>query len=357
MHVRLKPLNQQVMVLTGASSGIGLVTARMAAKKGVRLVLVARNQQALDQLAQEINAQGGQAIAVAADVADEDQLRRVADAAVQHFGGIDTWVNDAGISVYGPLMEVALDDLRRVFETNVWGVVNGSRIAVQHLRPRGGVLINVGSVVSDQAIPLQGIYSASKHAVQGFTNALRMELEKEGAPIYVTLIKPGSIDTPFVQHAKNYLPNEPDLPPPVYAPELVAEAILHCAERPQRDVFVGGGHRLLAGLGQIAPRLMDKLMESTVFRQQQKDRPSRGRQANSLYWPGRDLRERGGHEGHVFESSVYTQAALHPLISGAVIAGAGLAAVAVWELLKESPRTTRRTPQRQRSPELVGANR
>jgi NAD(P)-dependent dehydrogenase (short-subunit alcohol dehydrogenase family) len=165
---------------------------------------------------------------VAADVADEQALRRLAEIAVERFGGFDTWVNSAGVSIYGPLMEVSVEDMRRLFETNFWGVVHGSRIAVEHLRQRTGVLINIGSTLSDRAIPLRGMYCASKHAVKGFTDALRIELEQQQAPISVTLIKPGAIDTPYTEHAKNYLDEETKHPPPVYAPRVVSEAILYC---------------------------------------------------------------------------------------------------------------------------------
>ena len=220
MAVDLKPLDQQVIVVTGASSGIGLATAESAAKEGARLVLAARSGQTLDEICRRINSSGGQAIYVIADVGDRRQLEHVAEAALQKFGRIDTWVNDAGVSVYGRLDEVSEEDSRRLFDTNFWGVVNGSLTALPYLKAQGGALINVGSEVSDAVIPLQGMYAASKHAVKGFTDALRVELEKEGAPVAVTLIKPTSIATPLVRHAKNYLPVEPTLPVTLRVPAL-----------------------------------------------------------------------------------------------------------------------------------------
>ena len=328
MKIRLKPLSEQVMVITGASSGIGLTTARLAAKRGAKLIVAARSEDALKKLAGEITAAGGQAFHVAADVSKEDDVRRIAAEAASRFGSFDTWVNDAGVSVYGRADEVNPDDARRLFETNFWGVVNGSRVAIEQLRRTGGALINLGSIVSDRAIPLQSYYSASKHAVKGFTDALRMELEEQAAPVSVTLIKPAAIDTPFTQHAKNYMEAEPDFPPPVYAPDVVAEAILHCAETPERDVTVGGGGRMITAMGNAAPRLTDKYMERTMFRQQKKDRPNRGRERNALYSASNDLSQRGDYEGHVMETSFYTKAALHPLATTAALIGVGLAAAA-----------------------------
>ncbi len=174
--MKLKKLKEQVIVITGATSGIGLVTARMAAKEGARLVLAARNQETLKELSRELS----QAERVPADVANEEQLRRVADHAIEKFGHFDTWVNNAGVSIYGPLMDVAIEDQRRLFETNYWGTVIGSKIAVEHLRRKGGALINLGSVLSDVSIPLQGAYSASKHAVRALPMLYAWRLKRKG---------------------------------------------------------------------------------------------------------------------------------------------------------------------------------
>ena len=319
------PVHDQVMVITGASSGIGLVTARQAARRGARVVVTARNEAAVTKLAQEIEASGrGAAAAVAADVSDERALRRVAEAAMRRFGRIDTWVNIAGVSLYGRAVDVSLEDQRRVFETNFWGVVHGSRIAVDHMRERGGTLINIGSTLSDVAVPLQALYSASKHAVKAYTDALRLELEHDRLPIGVTIIKPYSIDTPYIRHAKNYLSHEPAYPPPVYAPEIVADTILHCAEHPVRDVFAGGSGKVMSAARYYAPRLMDKLMQATMFDLQQSGEPERDRSKNSLYGPTSELKERSGHLGHVSESSLYTRASLHPVVTGAVMAMLGV---------------------------------
>jgi short-subunit dehydrogenase len=325
MEIMLKPLEIQVIVITGATSGIGLVTARMASKRGAKLVLAARSESALQELVEEIKQADREATYVVADVGNPEDVSKIALTAKERFGGFDTWVNNAGVSIYGKFTEVPLEDQRRLFETNYWGVVYGSLTAVEQLRQRGGALINVGSVLSDRAIPLQGAYCASKHAVKGFTDALRMELEHEGAPISVTLIKPSAIDTPYTDHAKNYLPVEPQNPPPVYAPETVAEAILYCAEHAERDVFIGGGGKSLSVLGNYAPRTTDKVMEWAMFDLQQSDQPARDRELHSLDKPSGPSGERGHYPGHVAESSLYTKSSLHPIITGGVLlAGAGL---------------------------------
>jgi short-subunit dehydrogenase len=325
MQLMLKPLEIQVIVITGATSGIGLVTSRMAAKRGARLVLSSRSEDALKELTEEIKSEGGEATYVVADVGDETDVRKIATTAKERFGGFDTWINNAGVSIYGKFTDVSIEDQRRLFETNYWGVVLGSLAAVEQLRQRGGALINIGSVLSDRAIPLQGAYCASKHAVKGFTDALRMELEYEGAPISVTLIKPSAIDTPYTDHAKNYLAVEPRNPPPVYSPDIVAEAILYCAENAERDVFVGGGGKGLTILGNYAPRTTDKMMEWTMFELQQSDQPARDRELHSLDKPSGRSTERGHYEGHVAESSLYTKGSLHPIITGGLLlAGVGL---------------------------------
>lgn len=330
MNIKLKRLSEQVIVITGASSGIGLVTARLAAKRGARVVLNARNEEALRQVTDEINTDGGEAIYVVGDVGKFDEVEKIADGAIQRFGGFDTWVNNAGVSIYGPVLDQSLEDHKRLFETNYWGVVHGSMVACAHLNSRGGALINVGSVLSDVAIPIQGTYCATKHAVKGYTDALRLELEEECAPISITLVKPSTIDTPYTRHAKNLMSVEPQNPPPVYAPDLVAEAILHCAEHPERDLYVGGGGKMLAEASHVVPRLTDKMLETMMFDMQQSDRPKPPARQDSLYAPIEDGEERGGYPGYVAETSIYTKASRHPLITGSVIAGLGLAALAAW---------------------------
>jgi short-subunit dehydrogenase len=331
MDIRLKHLKDQVIVITGASSGIGLTTARMAARRGAKLVLAARNGDALQKLCDELNSYGTSAIHVVADVAKEDEVRAIASAAVSQFGGFDTWINNAGVSIFGRLNEVSLQDQRRLFDTNFWGVVHGSLVAIEHLKARGGALINLGSELSDVGITLQGIYAASKHAVKGFTDSLRMELEEAGAPVSVTLIKPAAIDTMFLAHAKNYMEVEPKLPAPIYAPEAVAKAILFAAEQPKRDIFVGSASKFASAGARYFPQLMDRYMKRFGSKQQRTHRPANGMSQGALYQAGAGLQERLGYDGHVCESSLYTNASLHPKTAGLALAGAGLALAALWK--------------------------
>lgn len=321
---RTKSLKDQVLVITGASSGIGLATARMAAERGARVVLAARNAQDLETVTNEICAAGGRAISVPTDVADAAAVEELGSRAIQAFGTIDTWVNNAGLSIYGKLTDVPLEDKRRLFDINFWGVVHGCRTAVRLMKDAGGVLINLGSEVSEIAIPLQGIYAASKHAVKAYTDALRVELEHDGIPIAVTLVKPSAINTPYPEHARNYLEEGvPALPPPVYAPEVVARAILHCAERPLRDVVVGGRGRVQIALGKNAPRLADKYMERSMFDKQKTHDRTQPREGN-LERPQSDGRAWGSYKGHVMRSSIYTSTMLSPVLKTMAFAAAGL---------------------------------
>jgi short-subunit dehydrogenase len=274
MAQSLKPLDQQVIVITGASSGIGLATAHAAAAQGAKLVLAARSGDTLEQVVADLTADGCDAISVTADVSDRAQVESIAQQAIARFGRIDSWVNDAGLSIYGRLREVSEEDSRRLFDINFWGVVNGSLVALPYLLRQGGALINLGSEVSEAVVPLQGMYAASKHAVKGFTDALRVEVEElDKAPVSITLIQPTAVDTPFPQHAKNYMDKEPKLPTPMIDPFKVAEAILDAATNPARDVKVGAMSTLNTAMHKLMPAVAEKVAKKYANRQQYDEAP------------------------------------------------------------------------------------
>ena len=234
-----------------------------------------------------------------------------------------------GTSIYGRNEDIPLRDQAKLFKTNFWGVVHGSLVALNLMRSKGGAIINLGSVLSDRAVPLQGMYSASKHAVNAFTDSLRMEIEKEDTPVSLTLIKPAAVDTMLTSHARSYMESEPELPAPVYAPDLVAGAILYAAVHPQRDVHVGAVSALMgAGAGLMSP-LLDRVMRILMFWAQQKKQRSAPGRTDALYGPnGMELRQRQGHRrSTVHEHSLQTFLATggKPLVLS-VLAGAALLA-------------------------------
>jgi len=325
MTVTQKQVKDQVIVITGASSGIGLATAKEAASRGARVVLNSRDPVDLAKAVQEIREEGGEATMHIGDVADRSAMEGLADTAIAAYRRIDTWINNAGVSIYGEISEVRIEDARRLFDTNYWGVVNGSLVAVEHLATFGGTLINVGSVLSETGYPLQGHYAASKHAVKGFTDSLRLELEKKEQPIIVTLIQPASIDTPYPEHAKNYLPKDPKHQAPVYKPEIVADAILACAEKPHRNLRVGGSAKMFTAMEKVAPGLADR-QKMSAFEAQLSDRPPH--KDDALFDPiSGDISVHGSYPGRVRGRSLYTKAALHPVaaLAGVAALGVGIA--------------------------------
>ena len=262
----LKPLSQQTVVVFGASSGIGRVTALEMGKKGAKVVLAARRKAELEAVAALITAEGGQALVTPADTAEFDQVKNVADQAVRQFGGIDTWAHVAGAGLYGRFWDLPPEDFARSVQINLMGQVYGAMAALPPLRQRGsGALIHVSSVESEIGAPYQSAYAAAKHGMKGFIDVLRMEVEHEGLPVSVTNIKPSSIDTPFFKSARTYLGVEPKAIPPVYPPERVARAILEAAETPAGDVIVGEAGHAAVWSKRLMPGIADAVVKNTAF--------------------------------------------------------------------------------------------
>jgi short-subunit dehydrogenase len=256
-----RPLREQIVVVTGASSGIGRATAVGLGERGASVVLAARNRQALEEAAAETERAGGHALAVPTDVAEWEQVRDLARAAVARFGRIDTWVNNAAISSYGTVEQMDVDEIHRMVQVNLMGQIHGMKAALSQMRSQGsGTIINVASALAERSVPLQAAYCATKHAVKGFTESLRLELEGDGVPVDVVLVMPSSINTPLFRHARSKIGVKPMPIPPVYEPRVVAEAIARLAERPQRQAVVGGAGKAMVIGQRLSPNLLDRYM-------------------------------------------------------------------------------------------------
>lgn len=330
--MRFRPLSEQVVLLTGATSGIGLACARKLSQAGARLILVARGAEDCASLAAELS----NAIAVPADVADPAALRAAAQRGLDRWGRIDTWINHAGVSIYGTVDQVPIDEQRRLFETNYWGAVNGILEALRlHRAGKGPAkIITLDSQLSDRAIIFQGPYSASKHAVKAVTDALRMEVARECLALSVTLVKPGSVDTPYMEHARSHLDSEGTVNPPLaYAPEAVADGMVWACTHPIRDLDVGGAGWLMTKAGQFSPTLTDWGMAAlgrvlhtvlhtsdTPARAGMRDNPTTSARAGETRYNQPVAGPR--------ETSLLMQAQMHPIATYAIVGVAlGLAAV------------------------------
>lgn len=331
MSFNLKPLSEQTIVITGGSSGIGLATARRAARSGANVVIAARNEDALREACEGIVRNGGRCAYLVVDVAQDDAAERIAEIADREFGGFDTWVNDAATALYARLVDTDLAEHRRVFDVGYFGTVNASIFAVRRLATQGGALINIGSVLGDRAVPIQGSYSAMKHAVKGFTEALRMETENSGGRVSITLIKPHGINTPYPEHARNKMGKPARIPPIQYDPELVAQAICFAAAHPRRDLVVGGQGFLLTTLANMFPRSADIGMEVLMDEKGQTiDTPPEPGAQDNLFAPRKDGRQRSNQPLFVRKTSLALQAQMHPGTTAALgIGTAALAAAAV----------------------------
>jgi short-subunit dehydrogenase len=285
-----RSINGLVVVVTGAASGIGRVTARKFVENGARVVLTARRDQALDELVAELGHH--HALAAPADVTDEQEMAEVAARAVERFGRIDVWVNCAAVTLFSSFEDSPRDEYRRVLETNLVGYLNGAWAALPHLRSSRGTLINIGSVNSYVPAAHASAYAASKHAVRGWAASLRQELR--GSGVDVVTILPGSIDTPLFQQAANHTGRRPKALNPTNPPERVARVIVRAARRPKREQAVGRRSRQMLLFEKLAPALFERLMAGKVEVDHFADEPA-PHAAGNLFEPDeRQAREKGG---------------------------------------------------------------
>ena len=329
-----RSLADQVVVITGASSGIGRETALMFGQRGAAVVLAARNETALNEVAQEITRQGGRAAVVVTNVAEWPQVQKLAQSAIDQFGRIDTWVNDAAVAEYATIEEMTIEEIDRIIQVNLMGMIYGMKAALPHLKSHDeGTIINVSSVLGARAAPLQGAYTAAKHGVRAFADTLRMELDHEGSKIGVTTILPSSINTPFFDHARSRMAENPQPIPPVYEPSAVAEAIVFAAEHPRREIVVGAAGKVMAMMQRISPSFTDRymLLGGQMFKQQKDDKPNDRR--DNLFTPSTGTGSTTGEfGGRLTQSrSLYTHfLGLHPNRGRAALAASGfLGAVAL----------------------------
>lgn len=329
--VELKPINEQVVVVLGASSGIGRETAVRFARRGAKVVAAARGEEGLDSLIEEIRADGGEAIAVQCEAAEFEQVKAVAEQAVETYGRIDTWVHLAAVSIYATFEETTPEEFRRVIEVNLLGQAYGAMAALPHLKREGrGALIHISSIEGKKAFPFQSAYASSKHGVVGFLDALRMELAHEGIPISVTNIMPSGINTPFFNKARTKLGVKPMALPPLYPPEEVARAILYAAEHSTRDIVVGEAGKLLLQLQRISPSLVDTLVLWTGFRGQKTNEPKSENAPDNLYDPLGGYDYVKGDFGLLTQpASPYNWLTRHPA-ARRVVGGVALAAATLW---------------------------
>jgi short-subunit dehydrogenase len=271
-----RPFSEQVVVVTGASSGVGRETALLLAERGATVVLAARNEEALRTLEAEVIRLGGTALLRPTDVAEWAQVEALARDTVERFGRIDTWVNCAATAVYGEVHQLAVEEIARAVQVILMGQIHGMKAALDQMRAQGqGGIVNVASALAVQAVPLQAPYVAAKHGILGFAESLRMELEHEGSPIAVSTLLPSSINTPLFEHARSKLGVLPQPVPPIYQPRVVADAVLRAMEHPQPQMAVGGGGKMLQLVHRVAPRLSGTLLlrYGKVVEKQRSDRP------------------------------------------------------------------------------------
>jgi NAD(P)-dependent dehydrogenase (short-subunit alcohol dehydrogenase family) len=283
MKMRLKPLHEQVVVLVGATSGIGRETAFRMSERGARLVLSARSEIELDDLVEQLQRRGGQAAAIAADVSDFEEVNGVAEHAINIYGRIDTWVNLAAVSVYAPLIDTTPEEFKRVIDVTLLGQSYGAMAALPHMMDKGGAIIFISSVAARRSMPLQSAYSAAKYGVRAFADSLRLELLHDQVPVSVTNIMPSSVNTPFFEKSLTRLGVKPRPIPPVYDAKVVANAIMFAAEHPVREMYAGGAGKSLGLLQRVFPPIADAVAMGLAYTTQFSTEPKSPDAAHNLF--------------------------------------------------------------------------
>ncbi len=327
---KLKPINQQVVTLMGASSGIGRATALRFAEKGAKVVVSARGEEGLSSLVEEIRGKGGEAAYVVADTADFEQVKAVANRTVEEYGRLDTWVHLAGTAVFATFEDTTPEEFKRVVDVTLMGQVYGAMAALPHIKHEGrGALIHISSMEAKRAMPFHSAYGAAKHGIDGFVEAMRVELKHEGWPISVTQIMPGTINTPFFGKGRSKIGVKPVGIPPIYEPETVADVILYAAENPERDLVAGGAAAALILNQRLSPRLLDAVLCTRAgFKPQMTDEPMSEIDPDNLFEPIQDHDTvRNGF--WAFERSSYNWLQSHPILRKVALAGTVLGAAAL----------------------------
>jgi NAD(P)-dependent dehydrogenase (short-subunit alcohol dehydrogenase family) len=324
--------SSRVVVVTGATSGVGRATVREFAERGDAVALIARSEDALDVAAKEVVAAGGRALAVPTDVADHEEVEEAAERIERELGPIHVWVNDAMTSVFAPFWEISPEDYRRDTEVTYLGVVYGTMSALKRMRARDrGAIVQVGSALAYRGIPLQSAYCGSKHAIQGLCDSLRAELFHDRSNVRVTMVQLPALNTPQFDVVKTNLPNRAQPVPPIYQPEVAARAIAYAADHPERrEYWVGGTTAATIIANTVAPGLLDRYLGRTGFKSQQTDEPEDPRRPDNLWDPvPGDQGARGRFDDRSHGRSLQWWATTH---RGLVALGAAAAAAAATRL-------------------------
>ncbi|MEU9593314.1 SDR family oxidoreductase [Streptomyces sp. NPDC048219] len=327
----------EVVVVTGATAGVGRATARAFGARGAAVALLARGRHALEQAAEEVREAGGRALPLVVDVSDPEAVDAAASRVEDAFGPIDVWVNAAFTTVFAPVPEVTPEELKRATEVTYFGFVHGTQAALRRMAPRDrGTIVQVGSALARRSVPLQAVYCGAKHAIQGFTESLRCELLHDRSGVRVTMVQMPGLNTPQFSWVLSRLPRHPRPVAPVYQPEVAAEAVLHAADHPERREYWVGGSTVATLLGQkFAPGLLDRYLARTGYDAQQTDQPVDPSRPVNLYEPVDDAApvDYGAHglfddESHPRSLQFWLSRHRRPLALAAVAAGAVTAALA-----------------------------